>query len=217
MNQRLGDIDAELKWRGRLSEDSAKGLLRLEKDFRRVQGAFDRLLPFIGLWEPLKLLYLGEWMSVKCPEVCHLLSERCKIADLTQEICRYLNFIYDKWMAIIGNLPCDFLDTHTVIALETLMPKISLHDRAIIRDMMRRGNIFPLVSSPNDRSQLLDRINRTKGRILSLRTFSKDFTYFGACAKTLKQFCQLASKGTILETFQKSYDISCAQAGLCRI
>jgi hypothetical protein len=75
MNQRLGDMDAELKWRGRLSEDSAKGLLRLEKDFRRVQGALDRLLPFIGLWEPLKLSYLGEWMSVKCPEVCRLLSE----------------------------------------------------------------------------------------------------------------------------------------------
>lgn len=69
MNQRLGDVDAELKWRGRLSEDSAKGLLRLEKDFRRVQGALDRLLPFNGLWEPLKLSYLGEWMSVKCPEV----------------------------------------------------------------------------------------------------------------------------------------------------
>jgi hypothetical protein len=69
------------------------------------------------------------------------------------------------------------------------MLKISLYDRAIIRDIIRRGHIFPLVSSPNDRSQLLDRINRTKGRILSLRTFLKDFIYFGACAKTLKQLC----------------------------
>jgi hypothetical protein len=117
----------------------------------------------------------------------------------------------------MGNQPSDLLDTDTVSALETLMPNISLHDRATIRDMMRKGKIFPLVSSLSDRSQLLDRINRTKGRILSLRTFSKDFTYFGACAKALKHLCQPASKGTILETFQKSYDFSGAQAGLCRI
>lgn len=117
----------------------------------------------------------------------------------------------------MGYHPPQILDTHTVSVLETLMPNISLHDRATIRDMMLRGEIFPLVSSPNDRSQLLDRINRTKGRILSLHTFTRDFTYFEACANVLKQLCPPAPKGTIAESFQNSYVFSSEQLGSSRI
>jgi hypothetical protein len=83
--------------------------------------------------------------------------------------------------------------------------------------MMLRGEIFPLVSSPNDRSQLLDRINRTKGRILSLHTFTRDFTYFEACANVLKQLCPPAPKGTIAESFRNSYVFSSEQLGGSRI
>ncbi|KAJ6123317.1 hypothetical protein N7512_005782 [Penicillium capsulatum] len=67
-SQTQGNVDAEIKWRGRLPGRVKKILDRLEKDFKRIQRGMDNLLPFKGLWNSLKLSYLGRWLSIKCPE-----------------------------------------------------------------------------------------------------------------------------------------------------
>lgn len=67
--QRLGDVDAELKWRGRFSKTAQREMHRLEKDFKYIQRALDRLLEFTGLWKFLKISYLGRWLSIRCQEV----------------------------------------------------------------------------------------------------------------------------------------------------
>lgn len=59
----------ELKWWARLGSDGRR------KDFRRLQknqtlqAAFDKLLPYIGLWRPLKSSQIERILSLKCPEV----------------------------------------------------------------------------------------------------------------------------------------------------
>lgn len=62
-------MDAEVKWRGRLSKKVQHDLARMEKDFKYMQRAFDMLLDFTPLWNTLKLSYLGRWLTLKCPEV----------------------------------------------------------------------------------------------------------------------------------------------------
>jgi hypothetical protein len=64
----IGDVESELRWRGRFSKGVHHELARMEKDFKRIKRAFDKLLPFLGLWQVIKLSYLGRWLSVKCPE-----------------------------------------------------------------------------------------------------------------------------------------------------
>ena len=68
ISQTQGNVDAEIKWRGRLPGRVKKELDRMEKDFKRIQRGMDNLLPFKGLWNSLKLSYLGRWLSIKCPE-----------------------------------------------------------------------------------------------------------------------------------------------------
>ncbi|KAJ5733294.1 hypothetical protein N7533_013741 [Penicillium manginii] len=69
MYQQLRDVDAEIKWRGRLSKTAQREMHRLEKDFKHIQREFDRLLEFRGLWKFLKISYLGRWLSIRCQEV----------------------------------------------------------------------------------------------------------------------------------------------------
>lgn len=69
MYQQLRDVDAEIKWRGRLSKTAQREMNRLEKDYKHVQRGFDRLLEFKGLWKFLKISYLGRWLSIRCQEV----------------------------------------------------------------------------------------------------------------------------------------------------
>lgn len=57
------------KWWARLQSDGRR------KDFRRLQNneslreAFDRLLPYLGLWSPLKSSQIERILGLKCPEV----------------------------------------------------------------------------------------------------------------------------------------------------
>ena len=115
------------------------------------------------------------------------------------------------------NHPAELLDSRTVSVLETLTPVLSLHDSAKIRDMMRRKMIFPHTSSENDRSQLLARILRTKGRILSFYTFIGDFTYFEACALTLKQLHPSKLRSTLSEAFMQSYQSDSLRPVQCQV
>ncbi|KAA8645057.1 uncharacterized protein ATNIH1004_009268 [Aspergillus tanneri] len=200
-HQRNGNVDSEIKWRAHLSEGSRRDLARMEKDFKRIKRGLDNLLPFVGLWKSLKLSYLGRWLSVLCPE----------------ELTRYLERLYRQCDNILGGYSPEILDPNTVTLLETLMPECSLHDRALIEEMMERRKIFPTLESPSDRQVILNRILRTSGRILSLHTFTRDFIYFEACSIALRKLLPHTSKRTVSSGFLHSYKGINQHPGLCRI
>lgn len=113
--------------------------------------------------------------------------------------------IYQQWSFIIGDNTVAILDSHTVDELETLMPGISLHDKAIIEDRMARRKIFSQLESDEHRSETLTRVLSISGRILSLHTFTRDFIYFEACMGALKPLQPLDSKSTMYEGLSRSY------------
>lgn len=63
------NIQQESKWWARLGSEGRR------KDFRRLQrnkpllDGFDKLLPYIGLWRPLKSSQIERMLALKCPEV----------------------------------------------------------------------------------------------------------------------------------------------------
>ncbi|KAJ6133133.1 hypothetical protein N7471_008348 [Penicillium samsonianum] len=99
----------------------------------------------------------------------------------------------------------ELLDPDTVNELETLIPHLSLHDRAIIQDRMRRRRIFRKLESDNDRILVLERITKVSGRVLSFYTFTRDFIYFEACMIALKSLQPEGYRGTMSEAFLESY------------
>lgn len=63
------NIQQESKWWARLGSEGRR------KDFRRLQRnkpllhGFDKLLPYVGLWRPLKSSQIERMLALKCPEV----------------------------------------------------------------------------------------------------------------------------------------------------
>lgn len=85
------------------------------------------------------------------------------------------------------------------------MPHLSLHDKAIIQDRMRRRKIFRQLESDEDRILVLDRITKVSGRVLSFYTFTRDFIYFEACMISLKSLQPEGYRGTMFEGFSEYY------------
>ncbi|KAJ5741084.1 hypothetical protein N7493_000956 [Penicillium malachiteum] len=97
----------------------------------------------------------------------------------------------------------DILDYNTVDELETLMPRLSLNDRAIIQDKMQKGILQKARSE--DRPRVLDRLMEIDGRILSFHTFTRDFLFFEACMIALKTLLPKNFGGTMLQGFQEAH------------
>lgn len=64
-----GNLDQVEKWKVRLS---AKKLENLESlgSFKGLQDAFDKNIPFIGLWDSFQLGSFNRIFPMRCPEVC---------------------------------------------------------------------------------------------------------------------------------------------------
>lgn len=66
------DHAQEQKWWTRFkSEDRRKDFRRLQHNTVLCEG-FDRLLPYVGLWDPLKAYHIERILGLRCPEVRHL-------------------------------------------------------------------------------------------------------------------------------------------------
>jgi hypothetical protein len=70
----------ELKWWARLTETKRKDLKQLLKD-ARFANAFDSMLPWPGLWAPVKLGSLHRLLCLKCDEAraFHILKDCYKL------------------------------------------------------------------------------------------------------------------------------------------
>ncbi|KAL4985855.1 hypothetical protein BDW68DRAFT_179307 [Aspergillus falconensis] len=117
--------------------------------YHQRQGDADAELKWRGrltkntqrLWQSLKLSYLSRWLCVQSPE----------------ELMNYFNRMYNQWSEILGGISPRTLDPDTVGSLETLIPEYSLHDRALIKEMVEKRTIFPLLGD-DQRQGILDRI-----------------------------------------------------------
>jgi hypothetical protein len=179
----------------------------MEKDFKRLTRAFNKLLPFTGLWASIKLSYLNRWLSAQCPEVRTLKpnSEWSSHLNSPQELVQYLQRLYEQWSSIMEGYSAELVDPETVALLETLMPDCSLHDRAHIENMMEKGKLFPALNSASGRRDILNRVLQTRGRILSFYTFGQDFLYLEACISALRKLLPYNMKGTVSQELTACY------------
>ena len=73
------DLTGEGRWLARLSDCKRKYLKQFQqrKEMRGLAHAFDRLLPFTGMWPALQIGSFHRILNLKCPEV-----SRCIERDL---------------------------------------------------------------------------------------------------------------------------------------
>lgn len=59
----------ERKWQAKLRSDGRRqDIRRLQRD-RILLECLDKILPFVGLWRPLKTTQIERMLGLKCPEV----------------------------------------------------------------------------------------------------------------------------------------------------
>jgi hypothetical protein len=57
------------KWWAKLDSDTRRKNFRRLKERKLIRQSFDDLLPYIGLWTPLKSDQIQRLLALKCPEV----------------------------------------------------------------------------------------------------------------------------------------------------
>ncbi|GBF63945.1 hypothetical protein TMEN_6613 [Trichophyton mentagrophytes] len=184
------------KWLARLSPGKRKRVEQLRKN-TLLKNAFDRLLPFRGLWPAMQLGCLNRLLPLKCQE----------------EFVHYLDRISNQLLYIFNGENSKFLNHDTIERLQTLTPNYSTHDAAKIRKMMQEGAIFPDIRSQEARNSILSRLLSIDGRILSLYTFFQDTIYFRDCHRILRQLLP-PTFTTTREEFYRCYSSSSQSIGL---
>ena len=200
----------EGRWFARLSEGKRKDLRKLQRkeDLRSLSSALDRLLPYIGFWPGLQIGTFHRILNLKCSEVSHrkIVRQLSSRIEELQELENYLNHIRTCWDNIINQREelqaC--IDYQTVQLLQSLCPKASNVDNALVVDLMHSGKLFPLISDFDLRSRILRNIQETQHNIPSLHTFLEDTKWLEPCAKVLGQLLP-KSKSSIRRSFLNSY------------
>jgi hypothetical protein len=113
----------------------------------------------------------------------------------------YLNHIAKAWKRILrcGDtmLPSSAVDAATVQSLELLAPKHSDIDKALVIDLMERGEIFPSQNDRGIRKSLVENICAFPGVIPSLRTFFETLKYLEPLCEALRRLLGEQMKRTI--------------------
>ncbi|KAM0714194.1 hypothetical protein Q7P37_009981 [Cladosporium fusiforme] len=182
----------ELKWWARLTETKRKDLKQLLRDARYTK-AFDGMLPWPGLWTPVKLGSLHRLLCMKCDE----------------ELLAYLTYISEIWRRITANVDTsDIVDAGSVEKLQSLAPQHSTADAESISDLVAANKIFTRVTDAGQRGTILANLRSIQDMIPSLFTFFEDLKYLEPCAKVLKALLpprgrQSVSRGLMGSYFQQ--------------
>jgi hypothetical protein len=196
MYQLAGNSAQENKWRARLSSEGRR------QDIRRLQlnelflNGLDKLLPFVGMWKPLKASQIERMLALKSPEVRKLSNVSRLAYRFHQLIYRYLRRIHESWSRSFEGQTASCVDFSSVQVVEGLMPQSSLVDRKRIAELVDSGQIFPLVTGAEERTTLRDSLLSTPGRIISLNTLIKDTLFLDGPAKALRRLCPPRFKGS---------------------
>ncbi|KAI9715107.1 MAG: hypothetical protein M1828_001042 [Chrysothrix sp. TS-e1954] len=179
-----GDIIQEDMWRARLSVDKARDLNRLLRISHLVL-AFDRLLPFRGLWRSIGLGSLHRLLRLKCDE------ERG---------------ITETWSTILGDdVDGNKLDGVTVYHLQSLAPARCLRDLGAMTGMMVSMRFFPLVLEAERRESLKQRLAQTSCLIPSLDTLMKNLGWLEPCSAVLRNIVRVPPGKSLRKAMIKSY------------
>jgi hypothetical protein len=142
MYQLAGNSAQENKWRARLSSEGRR------QDIRRLQlnelflNGLDKLLPFVGMWKPLKASQIERMLALKSPEVRKLSNVSRLAYRFHQLIYRYLRRIHESWSRSFEGQTASCVDFSSVQVVEGLMPQSSLVDRKRIAELVDSGQIF---------------------------------------------------------------------------
>ncbi|KAF2229448.1 hypothetical protein EV356DRAFT_537224 [Viridothelium virens] len=191
--QQIGDNARAGRWLARLSKSKTRDVKQLIDKDRPLCTAFDRLLPFTGLWASFRIGTLHRILTLRCED----------------ELIHYLDRIYDQWKFIMGPVAPELLDSQTVAFGQLLIPSISTKDRELIR--AGPSGIFDQVDSEETRVELFGRLERaqwnTSGRILSLYTFTEDTKYIEPCAQIMRSIIpKLKRDDSVFRLFRKNWD-----------
>ncbi|KAI9676517.1 MAG: hypothetical protein M1817_000675 [Caeruleum heppii] len=189
-HQRRSERAEEGKWLARLTESKRKDLRQLQT-LSGLSSAFDRLLPFVGLWSAMQLGKFHRILTLKCLE----------------ELEHYLAHVHDVWTTLtLGREELRrYVDADTVELLQLRFPTYSLRDRSEIRILMNDGKLFPGVADEDTRCLILDRLQMMPHMVPSLHTFFEDTKYLEPCAKILKRLLPAKFKGSIKRAIIKRY------------
>ncbi|KAI9736725.1 MAG: hypothetical protein M1834_000929 [Cirrosporium novae-zelandiae] len=192
-HQRNDNTAQATKWLARLSEGKRQDLKRLRKadDLTELRLAFDKLLPFTGLWPALQIGTFHRLLALKCPE----------------ELCHYLEAVFQTWDIIFFHDESlrPLLDAGTVSSLQMRWPKYSLDDRIHIESLMQDRRIFPAITSRFLRCRILGQLQNIRYRILSLYTFLEDTKYLEPAAFAMKRLLPPKFKGSVRSQMRMCY------------
>ncbi|KAK3117342.1 hypothetical protein LTR53_001393 [Teratosphaeriaceae sp. CCFEE 6253] len=160
---KCGSTADENRWWARLTDTKRKVLRQLLKD-EQFATAFDNLLPWPGLWTPIRL-GSHRLLTLKCDE----------------EMLHYLRAIHAAWSAILSSARAgshdEMVDNSTVEHLQGLCPALSSIDADTVRRLMRQQMIFPTVLDATVRTRILSSILIVPDMVPSLFTFFEDLKF----------------------------------------
>ncbi|KAB8069697.1 hypothetical protein BDV29DRAFT_198506 [Aspergillus leporis] len=179
------------KWWARFkSEERRKDIRRLQRNKLLCEG-FDKLLPYIGLWDPLRTSQVERILWLRCHE----------------SIYNYLCQIHQTWSLLFSEDTAYLVDSTSVRLVEGLMPSYSLDDRNRLIELMRTERIFPLISGEGERETLQNKLIEISGRILSINTLVQDTLYLERPVKAFRSLLPRKFKGTVRQALLERWKL----------
>ncbi|KAI3326657.1 hypothetical protein HD806DRAFT_532293 [Xylariaceae sp. AK1471] len=155
------------EWMVQLSP-SKQAILRLLFKNTEIVEALDRLLPFPGVWDGLRIGNIHKYLALHFDE----------------QLLHYFGVIHAVWLKITEEISPVDVDSGSVRCLEARAPSIRA-DRKFIQHMFDHNRIFRSVADPGVRARLLQTILSFDSFIPSMGTFEKWMKYFALGARTL--------------------------------
>ncbi|KAI0191363.1 hypothetical protein F4808DRAFT_465412 [Astrocystis sublimbata] len=149
---------------------SKQAILRLLFKNTEIVEALDKLLPFPGIWDGLRIGNIHKYLALHFDE----------------QLLNYLDAIHTVWLKITEGISPEDINSASVRCLEARAPSITA-DRKFIQHMFDRNRILISVTDPESRARLLQRILSIDGVIPSIGTFEKWMKYFELGARTLRR------------------------------
>ncbi|PYH80578.1 hypothetical protein BO82DRAFT_285995 [Aspergillus uvarum CBS 121591] len=178
----------EQKWWARFqSDDRRKNFRRLQRN-KFLREGFDKLLPYCGLWEPLKAYHIERILGLRCHEY----------------IRHYLEEIYQAWSFLFSKETAYMADPTSVRLIEGLMFSYSLDDCDRLQGLMISGTVFPHVKG-DERINLQRKLLQIPGRLLSINTLIQDTLYLQSPAKAFRSLLPKRFKGTLREAMRQNW------------
>lgn len=165
------------RWASTLSASKKKNLTLLLSHPDILQ-AMDKLLIFPGHWKGLEF---GNWAK-------HL------AAHINPAIVNYWNHIYNTWRRILAGHEelCHLVDEGTVASLQYLAPGWSTKDLHTLQCGFDEKQLFPQITNPSTRNQILENIKGLDTVIPSIKTFHENMAFITIGAKILEREVETA-------------------------